>query len=75
MPKRLIFPSMKQSPLSTMRQVPEEDMWRTFNMGIGLVVVIGAADAQAVCEDFQARDIAYYDIGRIVKGNQSVVRV
>ena len=56
-------------------QVPEEDMWRTFNMGIGLVLVIGAADAQAVCEDFQARDIAYYDIGRIVKGDQSVVRV
>ncbi|MDU1029313.1 MAG: phosphoribosylformylglycinamidine cyclo-ligase [Clostridiales bacterium] len=56
-------------------QVPEEDMWRTFNMGIGLVLVIGAADAQAVCEDLQARNIAYYDIGRIVKGDQSVVRV
>ncbi len=34
--------------------VPQEDMLRTFNMGIGLIVAVAAADVDPVCSDFAA---------------------
>ena len=35
-------------------QVPREDMLRTFNMGVGLIVVVAAADARRVLSDLAA---------------------
>ncbi|MFP5528301.1 phosphoribosylformylglycinamidine cyclo-ligase [Peptococcus simiae] len=56
-------------------QVPEDDMWRTFNMGIGLAVVVAAEEAAQVKADFDGRGVRYYEIGRVVAGDQSVVLV
>lgn len=56
-------------------QVPEDDMWRTFNMGIGLAVVVAAEEAAQVKADFDGRGVRYYEIGRVVAGDQSVVFV
>lgn len=50
--------------------VPEEDMYVTFNMGIGMVVVVPAeieADVKAMIDEHD--DVNVYTIGKIVKAN------
>lgn len=58
--------------LSRIGNVPEKEMYRTFNMGIGMVVITGPDDADAAREHFDQRGEAHYDIGKIVEGPQSV---
>jgi len=53
--------------------VPAEDMLRTFNMGIGLIVVTSPRDAESLVDDLAAhgnRDARV--IGRVVAGEPSV---
>ncbi|MEK6323389.1 MAG: phosphoribosylformylglycinamidine cyclo-ligase [Acidobacteriota bacterium] len=52
--------------------VPEREMYRTFNMGIGMVVIASPDDASPVRAHFDQRGDAHYDIGRIVGGSRSV---
>lgn len=52
-------------------QVPEADMLRTFNMGIGLVVVCGAGDAHQVLTALA--DAGAVTIGRVTAGDGEVV--
>ena len=58
--------------LSEIGNVPENEMYRTFNMGIGMVVITGPDDADVAREHFDKRGEAHYDIGRIVEGPRSV---
>jgi phosphoribosylformylglycinamidine cyclo-ligase len=54
--------------------VPDQDMRRTFNMGIGLIVIAAAPDADRLLTAFGAageRDAAI--IGTLVKGNRTVI--
>ena len=53
--------------------VPREDMFRTFNMGIGLVLVVAAADAEAVLGALRAAgEAAATPIGVIDAGTSGV---
>jgi phosphoribosylformylglycinamidine cyclo-ligase len=53
--------------------VPDDDMYRTFNMGIGLVVGCAASDADRVMALLQAGgETRVHRIGRIVKGQPGV---
>jgi len=47
--------------------VSEEEMFRTFNMGVGMVLVVDAEDAEAVCTNTDA-----YVIGAMIKGEKGV---
>jgi phosphoribosylformylglycinamidine cyclo-ligase len=50
--------------------VPHDDMLRTFNMGIGLIVVTSPDDAGAVLDDLAARgDRGARIIGEIARGD------
>ena len=54
-------------------RVPEADMYRTFNMGLGLVLVCAGADAPVVLD--QVRDAGEPNarvIGRVIEGDKSV---
>ncbi len=53
--------------------VPKDDMYRTFNMGIGFVLVIRAEDIDTVKEQLTNEEVAFYDIGRIVEGDGPVL--
>ena len=53
-------------------QVPDADMLRTFNMGIGLILVCTPAFADAVIEDLQTRRELPVVIGSIVRGDGAV---
>ncbi|MDQ1612673.1 MAG: phosphoribosylformylglycinamidine cyclo-ligase [Pyrinomonadaceae bacterium] len=53
--------------------VSETEMHRTFNMGVGMVVVCAPAHAQAVRAHVEARGESVYEIGRVVAGGERVV--
>ncbi|NLJ76826.1 MAG: phosphoribosylformylglycinamidine cyclo-ligase [Peptococcaceae bacterium] len=52
--------------------VTEQEMLRTFNMGIGLVAVIENDRAEAIKAELTARGEVSYLIGEITKGNKKV---
>jgi phosphoribosylformylglycinamidine cyclo-ligase len=53
-------------------RVSEAEMYRTFNMGVGMVVVTSAQDQASVKSHFQQQDVAVYQLGRVNKGNREV---
>jgi phosphoribosylformylglycinamidine cyclo-ligase len=53
--------------------VPDADMMRTFNMGIGMVVVCTPALADTILDDLRARREEPTVIGEIVSGNREVI--
>jgi phosphoribosylformylglycinamidine cyclo-ligase len=55
--------------------VPEREMFRTFNMGVGMVVVCSAADAGTINSHFDSLGEAHYEIGRVTAGAREVVLV
>ena len=49
--------------------VPAADRWRTFNMGVGMVVIAAARDAAHVLESLRARGEAPWVLGRTAAGS------
>ena len=47
-------------------RVPEYDMYKTFNMGIGLVIVIDQGDYRAVSSHLDQAKVKFYKIGNVV---------
>lgn len=64
-------------PVFTLMQqlgrVPDAEMYRTFNMGVGLVLICAAQDAEAIQSHFARRDEPCYEIGRVVEGDREVM--
>jgi phosphoribosylformylglycinamidine cyclo-ligase len=58
--------------LAKIGNVEEREMYRTFNMGIGMVVVVSPGDAARVTEHLSALGETHYSIGRIVEGPKAV---
>ncbi|HEX3280922.1 MAG TPA: phosphoribosylformylglycinamidine cyclo-ligase [Pyrinomonadaceae bacterium] len=52
--------------------VSEPEMYRTFNMGVGMVIVVSQTDADAVKSHFQTRGEEVYEIGRVIEGKRIV---
>lgn len=59
-------------PLFTMIQnggdVPESDMFRSLNMGVGMVIVISKNNADSFVNDLEAADETVCNLGEITKG-------
>jgi phosphoribosylformylglycinamidine cyclo-ligase len=53
--------------------VSDAEMYRTFNMGVGMVIVCAADDTKAISDDLRARGFASYEIGRVREGNREVI--
>ena len=54
-------------------EVPDDDMFRTFNMGIGMILVVGAADADRVLARLaESGEPGAIAIGEIVPGDRLV---
>ena len=58
--------------LGRIGNVPEPEMYRTFNMGIGMVVIANAGDADSIRKHLDQQGEPHYTIGRIVEGTRSV---
>ncbi len=52
--------------------ISNKDMFTTFNMGIGMVIVVGEADAEKTLETLRANGEEAYTIGQVTEGNQVV---
>ncbi|MGY0611030.1 MULTISPECIES: phosphoribosylformylglycinamidine cyclo-ligase [unclassified Luteimonas] len=55
--------------------VAPEEMWRTFNCGIGFVLVVDPARAPAVSAALQALSLAHWTIGSVVPADAGTPRV
>ena len=53
--------------------IDEPEMYRTFNMGIGMVIVCAPTDVANIKKHFDSRGDACYEIGRVVEGARRVV--
>lgn len=53
--------------------ISEHDMYNTFNMGIGMSVVVPAKDKEKALEVLKAHDVPAYEIGVIRKGDAGIV--
>ncbi len=59
--------------LGELGNVAEGEMYRAFNMGIGMVVVVAAADVEPLTAHLDAVGEKHYDIGGIIEGERTVM--
>ncbi len=53
--------------------IDERDMFNTFNMGVGMSVVVNAEDADKAVEVLKANGIDAYVMGEIIKSDEKVI--
>ena len=53
--------------------IPERDMFNTYNMGVGMSIVVPAAEVDTAIEVLAANGQEAYVMGEIVKGDEGVV--
>ncbi len=53
--------------------IPERDMFNTYNMGVGMSIVVAAEDVDTALEILRRNGDEAYVIGKIVNGNDGVV--
>ena len=53
--------------------IPERDMFNTFNMGVGMTVVVDKADADKAIEAIKAADEEAYVLGELVENEDGVI--
>jgi phosphoribosylformylglycinamidine cyclo-ligase len=61
--------------IQKMGNVDESEMYKTFNMGIGMILVVNRADAQKVAKKFNQLGEKAFIIGQVEKGERGVVYV
>ncbi|MGH9453277.1 MAG: AIR synthase-related protein, partial [Terriglobia bacterium] len=58
--------------IARLGKVPEEDMFRTFNMGVGMLLVVDKEDSDPVIRSLQKRREKFYKMGCVTRGRRSV---
>jgi len=53
--------------------VPEYDMYKTLNMGLGMVLVAGKAEAARISEFLTSRKTRHYMVGEVVADSRARV--
>jgi phosphoribosylformylglycinamidine cyclo-ligase len=59
--------------LRRLGNVPEKEMYRTFNMGVGMVIVCARSDAETVRAHLRNGGETCYEIGNVIAGNREVL--
>ena len=52
--------------------VADPEMFRTFNMGVGMIIICALQDAETIKSHLKARGEAVYEIGRVTEGKREV---
>jgi phosphoribosylformylglycinamidine cyclo-ligase len=55
--------------------VVDDEMYRTFNMGVGMVIVCAPKSAALIEKHFESIDQKFYRIGKVVEGDRAVTLV
>lgn len=58
--------------IRSLAKTPDEDMFHTFNMGIGMILVVAPAQAGYIAEHLARSGETCYHIGEIVRGQRAV---
>lgn len=53
--------------------VPWREMYRTFNMGVGMVLVIDASEADAVRAHLKAAGEEFFELGKVIPGEKKTI--
>jgi len=53
--------------------IPERDMYNTYNMGVGMTVVVAKEDAEAAVEILRANGDEAYLLGEVIESDEGVV--
>lgn len=53
--------------------IPERDMFNTFNMGVGMAAVVGKTEADKAVEILQANGVEAYIMGELVASEEGVI--
>ncbi len=53
--------------------VSDSEMYRTFNMGVGMVIVCSSNDAETIEQHLREQGETCYEIGNVVSGNREVL--
>ena len=53
--------------------IPERDMFNTFNMGVGMIAVVAKADADKALEILRGAGENAYIVGEVVEGDEGVI--
>ena len=53
--------------------IPEHDMFNTFNMGVGMVAVVAPEDAEKTIETLKANGVEAYKLGQLVESDEGVI--
>ena len=53
--------------------IPERDMFNTYNMGVGMSIVVPAAEVETALSILKDNGVDAYVIGNIVKGEEKVI--
>ncbi|MCA9014589.1 MAG: phosphoribosylformylglycinamidine cyclo-ligase [Planctomycetaceae bacterium] len=61
--------------LQTLGNIDEEEMFRVFNMGIGMVAIVRAEHAKAVQEKLQSIQFPAHVLGKVSEGEKAVTLV
>jgi phosphoribosylformylglycinamidine cyclo-ligase len=61
--------------LAKVGQIPENEMLRTFNCGIGMIAVVPAREAEAVAKTLEAEGETVSRIGEVVRASKGRPRV
>ncbi len=56
-------------------KVSEKEMFRTFNMGVGMAVICSEEDSEAALQSFRERGVECWDIGSLGSGDPGKKRV
>ncbi len=62
-----IFPLMQK-----IGNIPEREMYRAFNMGLGMIIICTKSDAGKIKAHLEEQGESCYEIGRVVRGNREV---
>lgn len=54
-------------------EISDEEMYRTFNMGIGMVLIVSQNDASKVMDELKMARYDSYLIGEVIKGDKQIV--
>ena len=69
--------AIKIPPIFTLLQregnIPERDMYNTYNMGVGMAMIVSSETADAAVAALAAEGCNAYVIGEIVSGEEPVV--
>ncbi|MGH9759504.1 MAG: phosphoribosylformylglycinamidine cyclo-ligase [Blastocatellia bacterium] len=59
--------------LARLGKVEAAEMYRTFNMGIGMIVIASSEAVEKISDDLREKGQQFYRVGRIVQGNKTTV--